>query len=100
MIKSHDQSINGYWAHDSPTFGSVDQMVSFFDLQTYSAGENIYLGNANAFDAVQAWIKSDGHYKNLITSYHTMGAGAIWSPEMSYKFTHNFGQSYVLKAKF
>lgn len=56
----------------------VQQMKKRYELQAYSAAENLYYTSAGQnLDAqtLQAWIDSPGHHKNLIGEFKYSGIG-------------------------
>ena len=69
-IKSEDMRDNSYFAHTSPMYGDVRQMLSHFGY-TYSAtGENI-AHHASIEKAQAAFLSSPGHRKNIMSSTYT-----------------------------
>jgi len=74
--KSRDMQANNYFSHDSPTYGSPFDMMKQFGIQYSSAGENIAMGQPTPEEVVQAWMDSDGHRKNILSSNYThIGVG-------------------------
>jgi uncharacterized YkwD family protein len=64
--KSQDMAVNGYFSHDSPTYGSPFDMMNDFGITYYSAGENIAKGQTSPSEVVQAWMDSEGHRENIL----------------------------------
>ena len=74
--KSQDMSSNGYFSHNSPTYGTPFQMMRSFGLTYRSAGENIDYGQRTPAAVVNAWMNSSGHRANILSkSYTQIGVG-------------------------
>ena len=68
----------GYFSHTSPTYGSPFSMMQSLGITYRSAGENIAKGYATAEAVVNAWMASDGHRANILsTRYTSMGIGYV-----------------------
>lgn len=77
-IKSQDMRDQGYFSHTSPTYGSPFSMMQSLGITYRSAGENIAKGYATAEAVVNAWMASDGHRANILsTRYTSMGIGYV-----------------------
>ena len=75
-IKSEDMRDNQYFAHTSPTYGNVRQMLNTFGYSYSAAGENI-AHHATIEKAQAAFLSSSGHRKNILSSAYTkVGIGA------------------------
>ena len=75
-IKSQDMKENGYFSHNSPTYGSPFQMIKSFGIRYKSAGENIAKGQPSPEAVVNAWMNSSGHRANILNSAFThIGVG-------------------------
>ncbi len=75
-IKSADMRDRGYFAHNSPTYGSPFQMLKSFNISYRSAGENIASGQPSAESVVRAWMNSPGHRQNILNNTFThIGVG-------------------------
>lgn len=75
--KSLDMIQNGYFAHESPTYGSASQMLTNAGYQYKSVGENI-AKNASVEKAHVALMSSDGHRTNILGSQWTkVGIGVV-----------------------
>ena len=86
-IKAQDMVNNGYFSHQSPTYGSPFDMLKSFGITYKSAGENI-AGNSSNSGAVAAWMNSSGHKANILSSsYNYTGIGVVSSPK--------YGKMYV-----
>ena len=76
-IKSADMRDNGYFAHESPTYGRVGQMLSHFGYRYAAAGENI-AHHANVDKAQAAFMSSQGHRDNILSAAWTkVGVGIV-----------------------
>ncbi|MGI8383977.1 CAP domain-containing protein [Robertmurraya sp. P23] len=78
--KSLDMSKNGYFSHTSPTYGSPFDMMKQFGISYQYAGENIAMGQRTPEEVVQAWMKSEGHRKNILSAnFNYIGVGYVES---------------------
>ena len=76
--KSQDMRDNGYFSHNSPTYGTPFQMLSAFGLYYRTAGENIAKGYASPQAVVNGWMNSSGHRANILNaSYTQIGVGYV-----------------------
>lgn len=76
--KSRDMAVNGYFSHQSPTYGSPFDMMKKWGITYRTAGENIAKGQRSPKEVVQAWMNSDGHRKNILNPNFTeIGVGYI-----------------------
>ena len=76
--KSRDMQNKGYFSHTSPTYGSPFDMMKKFGITYRSAGENIAMGQPTPEEVVKAWMNSDGHRKNILSSNFThIGVGHV-----------------------
>ncbi|WP_078427556.1 CAP domain-containing protein [Alkalihalobacterium alkalinitrilicum] len=76
--KSLDMKQNNYFSHQSPTYGSPFDMMQQFGVNYRSAGENIAMGQRSPEEVVNAWMNSDGHRKNILSSSFThIGVGHV-----------------------
>ncbi len=78
--KSQDMKDNGYFSHQSPTYGSPFQMIKNFGISYRTAGENIAKGQATPQAVVDAWMSSAGHRANILNkSFTQIGVGYVAS---------------------
>ena len=75
-IKSADMRDNRYFAHESPTYGRVGEMLRHFGYRFSAAGENI-AHHANVDKAQAAFMSSQGHRQNILGSWTKMGIGIV-----------------------
>lgn len=74
-LKSQDMRDNQYFAHTSPTYGDIREMLDRFGYSYAAAGENI-AHHATVEKSQAALISSPGHRKNILsTTYTRMGIG-------------------------
>lgn len=74
--KSVDMQQNNYFSHTSPTYGSPFDMMRDFGVTYKSAGENIAQGQRTPQEVVNAWMNSEGHRRNILsTSFTHIGVG-------------------------
>lgn len=79
-LKSKDMLEKGYFSHHSPTYGSPFDMMRQFAITFKSAGENI-AGNNSILEALNAWMASEGHRKNILDKdFNFTGIGITASP--------------------
>ncbi len=71
QAKSVDMQQNNYFSHASPTYGSPFDMMRDQGVAYQSAGENIAKGQRTPQEVVQAWMNSEGHRKNILSSKFT-----------------------------
>lgn len=76
--KSSDMQKNNYFSHTSPTYGSPFDMMKQFGITYKAAGENIAKGQRSPEEVVNAWMNSEGHRKNILSSDFThIGVGYV-----------------------
>ncbi len=76
--KSKDMAANGYFAHNSPTYGSPFDMMKQFGVNYSTAGENIAKGQRSPQEVVNAWMNSQGHRENIMNAKFThIGVGYV-----------------------
>ncbi len=76
-MKSQDFINKGYFAHQSPTYGSPFDMLKRNGIKYTSAGENIAKGQPTAQSVMAGWMASTGHRGNILSSAFTkIGVGA------------------------
>jgi uncharacterized YkwD family protein len=81
-IKSQDMVDNGYFEHNSPTYGSPFEMMRSFGISYRAAGENI-AKNRSVIGAHTALMNSEGHRANILNPNFThIGIGIVESGGM------------------
>ncbi|MFD2706467.1 CAP domain-containing protein [Salibacterium lacus] len=85
QAKSEDMAANDYFAHQSPTYGSPLRMLKEYGADFQTAAENIAAGQTTPEQAVQGWMNSEGHRKNILNEDLTHigigyeGDGKYWT---------------------
>lgn len=75
-LKSEDFVTQGYFSHQSPTYGSPFDMMAQFGITYRRAGENIARGQRTPEEVHEAWMNSSGHRGNIMNpDYDTIGVG-------------------------
>lgn len=70
-----------------------DERMNNFPGHSTAAAENVFMGNYKndiATIAVDSWIKSPGHLKNLMGKYNVCGIGVYQNSEGYWYFTQLF----------
>lgn len=76
--KSKDMALNGYFDHNSPSYGSPFDMMKSFGINYKSAGENIAKGQRTPQEVVNGWMNSPGHRANIMNgSFTHIGVGFV-----------------------
>ncbi|WMJ78834.1 MULTISPECIES: CAP domain-containing protein [unclassified Sedimentibacter] len=76
--KSKDMADNNYFAHQSPTYGSAGDMLRNFGINWSAWGENIASGQNTPEQVVNAWMNSEGHRANILsTNFGKIGVGYV-----------------------
>ncbi|WP_163583253.1 CAP domain-containing protein [Gracilibacillus saliphilus] len=76
--KSEDMATNGYFSHNSPTYGSPFDMIQQAGIDYRTAGENIAKGQQTPEEVVNAWMNSEGHRANILNENFThIGVGYV-----------------------
>lgn len=89
--KSADMSENGYFSHNSQTYGSPFDMMKSFGVRYRTAGENIARGYKTAKAAVSGWMNSSEHRANILSkSFDYIGVG--YEPDGNYYTQMFFGR--------
>lgn len=85
--KSRDISINNYFDHVSPVYGSPFDMMESFGITYRTAGENIAKGQTTPSEVVNAWMNSEGHRANILNGNFThiglgyVADGNVWTQQ-------------------
>lgn len=75
QTKAKDMVENNYFSHTSPTYGSPFEMMQNAGITYIAAGENI-AGNNDIDDAINSFLNSEEHSKNILSnSYNYIGIG-------------------------
>lgn len=88
QAKSQDMKNKNYFSHTSPTYGSPFDQMKSMGITYKSAAENIAMGQRNAAEVVDAWMKSPGHKANIMNgSFTHIGVGLS---DSGYYWTQQF----------
>lgn len=75
QLKAEDMVTNNYFSHTSKKYGTPFIMIQNFGISYKKAGENI-AGNSSIQNAVNSWLNSSTHKKNILSSsYNYVGIG-------------------------
>ncbi len=90
-IKSEDMRDNRYFDHNSPTYGDPFAMLNTFGISYKSAGENIAKGQKTADAVMNAWMNSEGHRRNIMSSnFKEIGIGYVTDSSGTTYWTQQF----------
>lgn len=89
--KSKDMADNNYFAHQSPTYGSAGDMLRNFGINWSAWGENIASGQDTPEEVVNAWMNSEGHRANILSSnFGKIGVGYVTNSNGTAYWTQMF----------
>lgn len=78
LAKGNDMIAKGYWAHFAPDGTSPWSFFVAFGYRYRYAGENLARDFSSANDAVNAWMNSPTHRKNILDpNYREIGIGVV-----------------------
>lgn len=76
-LKAEDLVQNNYFSHISPTYGTPFEMLKSNSINYKTASENI-AGNSSLSDAVDSWLSSESHRKNILSKdYNYTGIAVV-----------------------
>jgi uncharacterized protein YkwD len=91
QAKADDMRSNHYFTHNSPTYGEAADMIKAFIPKAKSAGENLTSWTKTPAEAIQNWVDSSAHYKNMTdTKYTHIGVGIIEGADGGYWWVQQF----------
>ena len=91
--KAEDMANLGYFDHTSPTYGSVENMLATFKYTWTAFGENIAMGYRTPEEAVNGWINSPGHHRNMVDKNFThIGTGYATNKKGTTYWVHIFSR--------
>lgn len=93
--KSKDMADNNYFSHDSPTYGTPQEMIKSFGFSCRWSGENIASGFPSPEMTFKEWLKSPGHRFNILKPEYThTGVGYFYLYQGTFKhyWTQEFGE--------
>ncbi|USB31780.1 CAP domain-containing protein [Paenibacillus sp. YPG26] len=86
LDKAKDMYNNGYFDHNSPTYGSPFDMMKSYGIRYTYAGENIAKGQKNPAEVMKAWMNSPGHKQNILSPNFTKIGAAYYNGEWVQEF--------------
>ena len=76
-LKAEDLVQNNYFSHISPTYGTPFEMLKANSIKYKTASENI-AGNSSLSAAVDSWLSSESHRKNILSNdYNYTGIAVV-----------------------
>lgn len=76
-LKAQDLVENNYFSHISPTYGTPFEMLRNNQISYKTASENI-AGNPSISGALNSWLNSDSHKKNILSNdYNYTGLAVV-----------------------
>jgi uncharacterized YkwD family protein len=76
--KSQDMVDKRYFAHTSPTYGGLRDMLDTFQVDYGTSGENIAAGQKTPEEVMEGWMNSPGHRNNILhPDFNMMGVGTV-----------------------
>lgn len=91
-LKAQDLDRNEYFSHQSPSYGSMDDMLKSFGVSYMSVQENI-AGNQSLAGAIEAWMHSENHKANILNKdFNYTGVGIVESKTYGKIFVEVFIQ--------
>ncbi|MHB1167205.1 MAG: CAP domain-containing protein, partial [Carboxydocellales bacterium] len=76
--KSQDMADQGYFAHNSPKYGTPFEMMKSFGISYMTAGENLAAGQSTPEAVVAGWMNSPGHRANILNgNFGKIGVGYV-----------------------
>jgi uncharacterized protein YkwD len=95
-LHSEDMAGNNFFSHTGSDGSSLGQRLTRAGYPWRSAGENIAAGYRTVESTVAAWMGSDGHRANILsTRYDHIGLGFAYDQAATYGryYTSDFGSS-------
>lgn len=97
---AEDMAANSYFSHTGQDGSSPGQRISAKGLNWNACSENIDAGYYSAEAALNGWINSSKHRKNLISETYThIGVGAAYNADDSQGYGTRYVQDFLLPAK-
>lgn len=89
-LKAQDLVENNYFSHISEKYGDVSAMMTDNNVSFKTIGENI-AGNNTLAGAVEAWMNSENHKRNILsTEYNYTGVAVVESERYGKIFVQVF----------
>ena len=78
QVKAEDMHDEGYFSHESPTYGSPFDLMHLYGVDYTGAAENIAYGYSTVQEVMAAWMNSEGHRENILNAAFTrLGVGYV-----------------------
>ncbi|SFB59132.1 Copper amine oxidase N-terminal domain-containing protein [Cohnella sp. OV330] len=84
-LKSADMGEQGYFDHESPTYGDPFEMMRGKGIAYRAAAENIAAGHETPEAVVAGWEQSPGHLANMLGDYAQIGIGYAYYTDSDYR---------------
>lgn len=84
-LKSADMGEQGYFSHESPTYGDPFEMMKSQGIKYRAAAENIAAGQRTPEAVVAGWENSPGHLANMLGDYSQIGVGYAYYTDSDYR---------------
>ncbi|MBQ8722393.1 MAG: hypothetical protein IJY67_09685 [Paludibacteraceae bacterium] len=65
-IKAEEMVIYNYYSHNSPVYGSAEDLIESRGKKYYYTGENIAKGQMTPEQVMNCWMNSSGHKGNIL----------------------------------
>ena len=89
-LKANDIVENNYFSHISPTYGSLYEMLTNYNISYSRASENI-ARNLNCDNAISSFMKSDSHKSNILSeNFNYTGIAVVNSTQYGKIFVQIF----------
>ncbi|WP_052455789.1 S-layer homology domain-containing protein [Bhargavaea cecembensis] len=93
QLKAEEMAEKGYFSHDSPTYGHVNEMAAMFGYSFTRIGENIAWNQRSPEEVTADWMASPGHRKNILDPRYTnVGAGFATNSQGETYWVHIFAK--------
>jgi uncharacterized protein YkwD len=85
-IHANDMALHDFFAHNSPTTGSLRERIHSTGFQYEEAGENLAGGQTSIAKVVNDWLQSPSHCANMLNpEFKVMGASCKRNTAAYYK---------------
>lgn len=92
--KAQDMIDNHYYGHNSPKYGSAEDMIFLYVPSAATAAENIAAWHTTPESAFQSWMESTkGHREIILTARLThIGVGIVEGADGGYWWVQHFAR--------
>ncbi len=87
---SLEMAENNYFDHTDRSGGTVSDRTQKAHIRFRSVGENIAMGAQNSLFMHELLMNSEGHRKNILNTYRSVGMGVAFSADNTPYLTQNF----------